>query len=124
MRHLLATGLAFKLEDADFDPGCNYRACLLCGAVFQSGIDREFDPSLRELLSAYEMRENWAKVHAKRHSGKEHAALKASGASMTPEAAHKLAAYGLIPLTGITEEIEVALFESSPMPTEDAEHGV
>jgi len=47
---------------------------------------------------------------------------------MTPEAAKKLAAFGLLPVGDMatpegneSDEIRVALLESSPMPTDDSE---
>jgi len=113
-----AVGLQ-SLEGLNFEPDKPFRACLICGRVFQSELDRS---GLNELW-ALENREAWAAKHAKAHSDREHHMLRISGLSMTPEAAKKLAAYGVIPvLDAVTNnETEQALFESSPIPQDDAE---
>jgi hypothetical protein len=107
-----------------FDPSKTFRACLICGDVFQSFTDRLDSPTLNEINSAHGRREVWAKEHALRHTSKEHLMLKLSGLTMTPEAANKLAAFGLLPITDMAkfnDEISSALFESNPVPKDDAE---
>jgi hypothetical protein len=49
--------------------------------------------------------------------------LKISGLTMTPEAAHKLAAFGLIPISDmvLNEEVASALMESHPVPSSEVE---
>lgn len=128
---LLGTGFAQNFEDLDFDPGKDYVACLLCGAVFQSKLDRAKAPlglytteeSLRH--HAQDKRNDWAERHARNsHKPLEHHLLKLSGLTMTPEAANKLAGYGLLPLTDMStfnEEVSSALLESRPKPNSDCE---
>jgi hypothetical protein len=42
---------------------------------------------------------------------------------MTPEAANKLAAFGLLPILDMVEdeEVQIALFESNSMPADDSQ---
>jgi hypothetical protein len=122
--HLIGTGFTQRIEGMVFDPSRDYRACLICGDVFQSSLDRAPYPTDRIRNTAKKLRDNWAKKHARSHTQKEHAMLKASGMTMTPEAAHKLAAYGLIPVSDMAKfdsEITAALAESHPVPSADAE---
>lgn len=53
----------------------------------------------------------------------EHYSLAMSGRWTTPEAAFKLAAYGIISLSDllVDDEVAVALMESSAVPKDDAE---
>lgn len=118
----IASGLAVGLHllDIEFDPNKPFRACLICGRVYQTPLDRAgTNPEW-----ALHNREAWAANHAKAHSDREHHMLRISGLSMTPEAASKLAAYGVIPvLDAVTnEETAAALLESSPIPQDDAEY--
>ena len=108
----------------DFDPSKPFRACLICGDVFQSWTDRLESPTIREINSAYGKREVWAKCHALRHTSREHLMLRQSGLTMTPEAANKLAAFGLLPISNMAkfdDEMSSALFESRPVPEKDSE---
>jgi hypothetical protein len=127
---LLGTGFAFPVKGFDFEPNCDYRACLICGAVFQSWLDRHPVAPLKS--KARRWRQEWADNHSKKHSRIEHERLRASGMSMTPTAANKLAAFGLIPISDMFElsvhqaiaergELAAALLESTPIPIYDAE---
>ena len=129
-RHILGTGFAFPIEGMKFNPDNDYRACLICGAVYQSWFDRNHRYLPVGLLKnkraaiAKELRDKWARKHALTHSYYEHELLKKSGLSMTLEAAQKLTAFGLIPISDMMvgyEEVNAALFESSPVPTTDSE---
>lgn len=113
-RYVIATGFAFSEPDVNFDANKPFRACLLCGRVFQ--------PS--DEVNTVERREGWAVTHAKRcHTEREHHLLYLSGLTMTPEAAHKLAAFGLIPVSDmvLNEEAASALMESHPTPEREVE---
>lgn len=128
------TGGAFGLEQLPgltFRLDCEYTACLICGEVYQSSYDRNPELHLSNWLPTIEtvglfaqlMRKEWSRRHAKEeHTEKEHEDLRASGRFYTPEAAIKLAAFGLIDLVGLVmdDEIEDALRQSSPVPTNDA----
>lgn len=121
------------IEGMKFNPDKDYRACLICGAVYQSWLDRNYQhlpvgPYKKRLAaSAKQRRDNWADKHARTHSYYEHVLLKMSGLSMTPEAAKKLAAFGLLPISDMMldfysgGEITAALKESVPIPVVDAE---
>lgn len=121
--HLYGTGFALKIEDMEFDPAKDYRACLICGDIFQSQLDRmEFKtPDL--IVDAKTSRDRWARLHARRHTNREHHTLALSEGSMLPEAANKLAAFGLLPIMDMVDndEVIVALFESNAMPKDDSE---
>ena len=117
---LIASGFAVglsELEGLRFKPDKPFRACLICGDVYQTDADRNNDP-----LGAIS-RQAWANTHAKTHSDREHRLLMLSGNVMTPEASHRLAAYGVIPVADmiLSNEHEVALRESKAIPTDDAE---
>lgn len=109
-RYVLGTGFALSEPDADFDANKPSRACLLCGAVFQST-----DAIERQL---------WAEKHKKTHTQFEHDLLAMSGLVMTAQAAHRLAAYGIIPLSDMVtnEEVEAALLEAPSQMTKEVEH--
>lgn len=116
------------LEGLEFTPRTSYVCCRLCGKVFQSRLDRQQleEPNNVELnIAAYRLRQTWAQKHAKLHSEKAHAALRSSGLFCTPEAANKLAAFGIIDLEQLAgnEEFASAYAESSAMPSDDAEGG-
>lgn len=124
---MILTGLAVGLDslpNLDFSPHKPYRACLICGAVYQKPNDREITPdspfNLR--MAADRRRSLWAVEHSKSHSDKEHKLLRISGMIMTAEAAYKLAAYGLIDAVGavMNDEISSALAEAPSVPTSDA----
>lgn len=125
--HHIATGMAVGLEylpNLKFRANKPYRACLICGTVYQTDADRAIEPnsSIDVIAQAKERRDLWAVGHAKEHSNKAHNMLRVSGMMMTPEAAHKLAAFGLISVTDMimVPEISNALFESSAIPVNDA----
>lgn len=119
MSHIVASGFALPIEGLEFDSTKPHRACLLCGAVYQPELARQLPGNYQVPI----LLQRWANMHKNKHPTREHLALRASGRSMTPEAAHKLAAYGIIPVSDMVldAETEAALRESSPMPTEDAE---
>lgn len=126
------TGMAVGLDaipNLEFDINRPYRACFICGEVFQSEIDRRVPPGTLPANNmvakiAKERRDAWANHHRFKHPIREHHALRASGRTMTPEAAHKLAAFGIIPVVDMVLDPEVkdALAKSSPIPQKDAEH--
>lgn len=124
----------------EFMPDCDYRACMLCGTVYQSDLDRligRFDrnptdgerkgnppPTVAERTQAADMRRKWAEHHAThRHQPHEHAALWASGMTCTPEAAQVLVNYGIIPLSDmvLSPEHAAAAREAPRAPTKDVE---
>lgn len=102
-----------------FDASKPHAGCGICGAVFQSDYDRSgVDP-----YTATIMRTDWRIAHSRRHSQTEHRQLANSGLFALPEAAQKLASYGIIPLTDTVrhDEVSYALFESPRAPTDDAD---
>lgn len=97
-----------------FDPAHPYAGCRICGAVYQSTINRTGSTAgLTE----------WRVLHNKRHTEKEHLELVASGRNLTPEAAQKLATYGIIDFTGLVldNELAHAYAEAPRAPLNDVE---
>src|SRR5688500_15096981 len=150
LRRLVGHGMAVghdELTNLEFNVHGEYTYCRICGAIFQSELDRanvelreRIDAStkaltveqLRELTALYqkslaiaqEKRRNWSKQHAKSHTDLQHQMMQYSGRFCTPEAAYKLAAFGIIPLSDMVldDEIEGAMYESKAVPTDDAEY--
>ena len=103
-----------------------YAACRICGAIFQSILniktsDVEYAPLIK-LAATIETNE-WRVKHNKRHSVREHMAFRASGLTLTPEAAIKLAPYGLVPVMDAysNHEIVDALALAGRAPVDDVE---
>lgn len=134
-RHLVASGFAVgltSLTGLEFDPTCDYTCCLICGVVFQSNLERNpsyYLSASNKLFTiadvgmyAQSIRREWSKNHAKLHTEHEHNQLKLSGRWATPEAACKLAAYGIFSASDavLDNEVSAALLESKPVPKEDA----
>src|SRR5687768_17780246 len=133
---LLINGAAIGLDTLtgfQFDPKKDHAYCRICGCVYQTDYDRspelfkdsiEFAGSIF-LLGRYaeSLRNHWSLRHSNTHSDQEHRHLALSGEWLTPEAAHKLAGFGIIDVAGsvTNPEIEAAYRESSPVPTNDAE---
>ena len=124
-RTLFGAGFAIGLEtlvNLEFRADRPYRACLLCGRIYQTDDDR--DLSVCNSLNAVGRRQEWALIHAQRHPASLHRQLRQSGNGILPEAAYKLAAFGLIDISGLLfdEEIKAAYAESSATPTFDADN--
>lgn len=126
---MIASGMAVGLEslvNLDFRPNQPYRACLICGVVYQTNEDRALEPTDHPNLhkAAKDRRDLWAVQHAKEHSNKEHKLLKISGHAMTLEAANKLAAFGLIDVMDLvlSPGFSEAYAEAPSVPTDDAVH--
>ena len=128
----ILTGMAIGLEslaNLSFNPRTSYSCCRICGKVYQSDLDRKqlVEPhNLKLRVEAYELRRIWALKHADTHPEYQHHQLRRSGLFCTPEAANKLAAFGIIDLEQLADlqsEGNAAYAESSPIPTDDAEGG-
>ncbi len=120
-----------ELEGLKFMIDRPHTACLICGEVFQSTYDRHplekitaFLPTLEAVAAfANSLRKEWSQTHAKTHTEREHTALRESGRFYTPDAAIKLAAFGIISISdlGADDEVSDALRQSSPIPKDDAQ---
>lgn len=105
-----------------------FAGCRLCGRLFQSRLaielsddEWESDPHLFAHAVAVETAE-WRVKHNKTHSEKEHLAFVASGRTLTPEAAVKLAPFGLVPVADAQDtEIAQALLEAPRAPIDDVD---
>ena len=120
MTHLLlevAVGTS-ELVNYKFDLNKPYAGCGICGEVYQTDLDRAGD----DPFYAFTKRTEWRNAHARTHSDNEHRLLKNSGLLALPEAAQRLASYGIIPLTDSVknDEVPIALLESPRAPINDA----
>lgn len=137
-RHVVLHGGAIGLETLSglrFLPHRPYAGCRICGELFQSEADRfphdVFEANPRQFdflpanvdLYALGMRKEWSQKHARLHNEAQHERLANSGLWATPEAAAKLASYGVIAVSDavMSQDHEAALKESSPIPVNDAE---
>lgn len=102
----------------------------MCGEVFQTDFDRfphrfaTYDTPIPIIIEyATSLRKLWSQRHARTHTEREHVQLVLSGRWLTPEAAYRLAAFGVISIGDLVldDEIAAAYKESSPVPKNDAE---
>jgi hypothetical protein len=130
MSKLQLTGMMvgrIELTNFEFDPGFPYTYCRICGDIFQSQTDRRVpaghlpENSLVAKL-AQNLRNEWAIAHARTHPDHVHNALRESGLTLTPEAAQRLAPFGIVPITDMVMDAEVreALATAPRAPTNDA----
>lgn len=129
---LIMTGAAVGLEYAgisldQFNPDAPLCGCRLCGAVYQTSYHRELflhrklmqghgDPP-KLLALVLDLNNIWREHHTKaEHRTDEIEQLTATGAAFTPEAANKLAPFGIIPLGNVSQEHMDALYESDRKP--------
>jgi hypothetical protein len=115
----IGLGLGFligrsALVNFKFDPQYPYAACRICGEAFQSDKNR---------LGSQEGLLEWRINHNKLHADREHVQLIKSGRKFTPDAAHKLAALGIIDFDAILADPEMAsaYAEAPRAPVNDVE---
>jgi hypothetical protein len=118
-RHLYVVGAAGGVElknNHGFDINKPFAGCCICGAVYQPNVNLPLEIATQKNI-------DWRVKHGKTHSERLHVSLAISGRWCTPEAANIFAAYGIISLTDMvmSEEHEVALFESKPIPVKEVE---
>ena len=114
-RHLRFEGVLIGAPDGyPFDPNCPYTYCRLCGAVYQTDLER-IKPKLpeQEVESALN-RKRWSFEHARTHPLRAHQELAVSGRYVSVEASQKLIPLGIIPLTdmAISDEHRQAAAEA------------
>lgn len=104
-----------------------FAACRICGVVFQARLaielsDEEWgsSPLLFEHAVAIETKE-WRERHNKTHSEREHREFVASGRTFSPEAAHRLAPFGLVSLDVGDSEVAHAMLVAPRAPYDDVE---
>lgn len=124
--HVTPPGLTYEMNET-FNPRAAFTGCCICGVVFQSPLDRKVYhgyASPQEQVQATVARRNWSQQHAsKMHTQKEHDDLAASGRFCTPEAAHKLAPYGVVTLSDSFHEENRAAQEEAPrLPEKEPEY--
>ena len=114
-------GLTFR-KDREF------AGCAICGALFQARLamelpDDEWDTDrlLFETAVAIETKQ-WREDHNRKHTEKEHRDHVESGLTFSPEAAHRLAPYGLVPITdGEHDEVAHAMLAAPRAPQYEVE---
>lgn len=113
---LTELGAKFRMDSA-------WTACRLCGRVFQSDLDRLKGATNQQLVDALVKRRDWSFKHARVHPQWEHDQLEQSGNYMSPDAALKLASFGIIALSDMALHNEHwnAGRESSRAPNNDCE---
>jgi len=111
----------------------NLAACRMCGDIFQplyfiEATDEQFNQTDMDTLSKKFQAEqeimSWRVRHNRKHTEKEHFDFATSGLTFTPEAAKKLAPFGLVPvgdLTVVNSEVGQALAEAPRLPNDDVE---
>lgn len=102
-----------------------WAGCRICGATFQANkaIKTPNDLYTREveLEVAIETRE-WRTKHAGIHSSSVHESFQRSGRTFAPDAALKLAPFGIVPIEDASDpEVAQALLEASRAPFNDVE---
>lgn len=99
-----------------------YAGCRICGAMFQSSLVHS-EP-YTDVLQARVVTETrqWQDRHNRSHTEREHLTFRASGRTFSPEAAHKLVPFGLVPLDCPTDdEVAHAMATAPRAPFDDAE---
>lgn len=124
-KQLYTTGMAVGLQELEgltFDISKPYIFCRLCGAIRQTNLDRNA-VSQEKLLDSLLARREWSLKHARIHPEHQHKSLERSKRFLTPEAAHRLAAFGIVDLVGLSIDDEMidAYALSKSVPTDDAE---
>lgn len=105
----------------------NLAACRLCGDVFQprwftEADDLQFAARVDKRYYGEDEIRSWRDIHNRKHTEREHLALAASGLTFTPEAATRLAPFGLVPINDAeVPEIKQALLEAPRAPVDDVE---
>lgn len=104
-----------------------FAGCCICGALFQPAwmscaSDIQYAVDKQRLVDGeYEIKE-WRAKHNSNHTAREHLAYAQSGLAFTPEAARRLAPYGLVPIGDADQpEIAQALLEADRAPSDDVE---
>ena len=113
-----------ELTGLEFRKDREYAACRLCGAVFQSAhaistLSSDYTANVVYLI-ALETRQ-WRDRHNKTHPDRDHIALTKSGRTFTPEAALRLASFGLVSLDSDDTEVAHALLSAPRLPASEPE---
>lgn len=99
-----------------------YAGCRICGAMFQSSLvhSEPYTDSVTERVS--EETTQWRERHNRSHTTEEHVAFVATGRTFSPEAAHKLVPFGLVPIMDWNDpEVAHAMATAPRAPYDDVE---
>lgn len=100
-----------------------FAACRICGVVFQSELATDLPDHMYDGTAVYMVAAEtryWRMQHNKLHPERVHLAFRASGLTFTPEAAQRLAPYGLVSLDA-SDEVAQAMLEAPRAPLVDVE---
>ena len=89
---------ASALTNFKFDQSRPYAGCRICGELYQSDENR---------LGSSNGIQEWRTSHNKLHNEREHINFIRSNRSFTPEAAQRLASFGIIDFGGLLTEPEL-----------------
>lgn len=124
---LNVTPIGLSSMGAAFDHRRPHTCCRICGAIYQGDLDRTPDGAytMQVQHDAIVARMEWSRRHARTHPDWEHKQLVASGRYCTPEAASKLASFGIIAMSdmALDDESADAGLESPRVPLLDVEGG-
>lgn len=81
-----------------FDQSKPYAACRICGEIYQGDQNR---------MGSEAGLSEWRSSHNKLHPDREHISLIRSGRKFTPEAAQRLATFGIIDFAGLLVDPEL-----------------
>jgi len=110
-RHLhIEGGLIGTPKDTNFDQRYPHSFCYMCGAVFQSDLDRVDNPNFKTRYNADSLRSIWRHKHSDSHPMQDHIEYRAAGRLFTPQAIQRLSTYGIYPVSDqvFSEEHEQA----------------
>lgn len=107
-----------------FNPQAPLAGCRLCGTVFQTKYHRQLFNLRRnnlphgELLQkVLDLNGEWRRKHTlRKHSVAEVALFAKTGFAFSPEAANKLAPFGIVPLGNMHEDIVAGMLEANRAP--------
>lgn len=105
-----------------FDPAAPLAGCRLCGKVYQTKYHRRLHLEGRTnndklLQLVLDLNTIWREKHTREcHSEDEVEKFTKTGFAFTPEAAHKLAPFGIVPLGNMHVDIADGMYEAPRAP--------
>jgi hypothetical protein len=102
-----------------------FAGCRICGAMFQSSLVHS-EPYTAELSHRVsEETSDWRARHNRSHTTEEHVSFVSTGRTFSPEAAHKLVPFGLVPIMDWDDpEVAHAMITAPRAPYDDAEGSI
>lgn len=104
-----------------------FAACRICGAIFQSSLaiavgDEDWSREPAYVVAVAIETKEWRNKHNRKHTEREHLQFVESGRTLSPEAAHKLAPFGLVAIADANDpEVAHAMLVAPRAPYDDVE---